>query len=200
MSMRLGVTGGIGSGKSTVCSLLAQGGAVVIDADAISRACTAPGAVAVAAIAQAFGPSVLSAPGVLDRDALRARVFSDAQAKAQLQSILHPLIGAEIARQSAQAQADKVAYIVLDLPLLAESPRWRPTLARILVVDCSEETQIARVGQRSGLAPAAVRQIMAAQSSRSDRRQCADFVIFNEMTTIDALKAQLRQLFPDLEI
>ena len=200
MSMRLGVTGGIGSGKSTVCNLLAQGGAVVIDADAISRACTAPDGAAVAAIAQAFGPSVLSAPGVLDRDVLRARVFSDAQAKAQLQSILHPLIGAEIARQSAQAQADKVAYIVLDLPLLTESPRWRPQLDRVLVVDCSEETQIARVGQRSGLEPAAVRQIMAAQSSRSYRRQCADFVIFNEMATIDALKAQLRQLLPDLEI
>lgn len=200
MSMRLGVTGGIGSGKSTVCSLLAQGGAVVIDADAISRACTAPQGPAVAAIVQAFGPSVLSAPGVLDRDVLRERVFSDAQAKAQLQDILHPLIGAEIARQSAQAQAHKAAYIVLDLPLLTESQRWRPMLDRVLVVDCSEETQIARVGQRSGLAPAAVRKIMAAQSSRAYRRQCADFLIFNEMVTIDALKAQLRQMLPDLEI
>jgi len=200
MSMRLGVTGGIGSGKSTVCSLLAQGGAVVIDADAISRACTAPQGPAVAAIVQAFGPSVLSAPGVLDRDVLRERVFSDAQAKAQLQDILHPLIGAEIARQSALAQAHKAAYIVLDLPLLTESQRWRPMLDRVLVVDCSEETQIARVGQRSGLAPAAVRKIMAAQSSRAYRRQCADFLIFNEMVTIDALKAQLRQMLPDLEI
>ncbi len=200
MSMRLGVTGGIGSGKSTVCSLLAQGGAVVIDADAISRACTAPQGPAVAAIVQAFGPSVLSAPGVLDRDVLRERVFSDAQAKAQLQEILHPLIGAEIARQSALAQAHKAAYIVLDLPLLTESQRWRPMLDRVLVVDCSEETQIARVGQRSGLAPAAVRKIMAAQSSRAYRRQCADFLIFNEMVTIDALKAQLRQMLPDLEI
>ena len=198
--MRLGVTGGIGSGKSTVCSLLAQGGAVVIDADAISRACTAPQGPAVAAIVQAFGPSVLSAPGVLDRDVLRERVFSDAQAKAQLQEILHPLIGAEIARQSALAQAHKAAYIVLDLPLLTESQRWRPMLDRVLVVDCSEETQIARVGQRSGLAPAAVRKIMAAQSSRAYRRQCADFLIFNEMVTIDALKAQLRQMLPDLEI
>ena len=200
MSMRLGVTGGLGSGKSTVCSLLAQGGAVVIDADAISRACTAPQGPAVAAIVQAFGPSVLSAPGVLDRDVLRERVFSDAQAKAQLQEILHPLIGAEIARQSALAQAHKAAYIVLDLPLLTESQRWRPMLDRVLVVDCSEETQIARVGQRSGLAPAAVRKIMAAQSSRAYRRQCADFLIFNEMVTIDALKAQLRQMLPDLEI
>ncbi len=200
MSMRLGVTGGIGSGKSTVCSLLAQGGAVVIDADAISRACTAPQGPAIAAIVQAFGPSVLSAPGVLDRDVLRERVFSDAQAKAQLQDILHPLIGAEIARQSALAQAHKAAYIVLDLPLLTESQRWRPMLDRVLVVDCSEETQIARVGQRSGLAPAAVRKIMAAQSSRAYRRQCADFLIFNEMVTIDALKAQLRQMLPDLEI
>jgi dephospho-CoA kinase len=198
--MRLGVTGGIGSGKSTVCSLLAQGGAVVIDADAISRACTAPQGPAIAAIVQAFGPSVLSAPGVLDRDVLRERVFSDAQAKAQLQEILHPLIGAEIARQSALAQAHKAAYIVLDLPLLTESQRWRPMLDRVLVVDCSEETQIARVGQRSGLAPAAVRKIMAAQSSRAYRRQCADFLIFNEMVTIDALKAQLRQMLPDLEI
>jgi len=200
MSMRLGVTGGIGSGKSTVCSLLAQGGAVVIDADAISRACTAPQGPAVAAIVQAFGPSVLSAPGVLDRDVLRERVFSDAQAKAQLQDILHPLIGAEIARQSALAQAHKVAYIVLDLPLLTESQRWRPMLDRVLVVDCSEETQIARVGQRSGLAPAAVRKIMAAQSSRAYRRQCADFLIFNEMVTIEALKVQLCQMLPDLEI
>jgi len=93
-----------------------------------------------------------------------------------------------------------VAYIVLDLPLLTESQRWRPMLDRVLVVDCSEETQIARVGQRSGLAPAAVRKIMAAQSSRAYRRQCADFLIFNEMVTIEALKVQLRQMLPDLEI
>jgi len=93
-----------------------------------------------------------------------------------------------------------VPYVVLDLPLLTESPRWRPLLDRVLVVDCSEETQIARVGQRSGLEPSAVRQIMAAQSSRRYRRQCADFLIFNEMAKIDELKAQLRQLLPDLEI
>jgi dephospho-CoA kinase len=198
--MRLGVTGGIGSGKSTVCALLAKKGIPLIDADAISRACTAPGGAALPAIAQAFGDTVFEAPGLLNRDAMRALVFDDAQARAQLQTLLHPLIAAEIERQAAQAQALWPPCIVFDIPLLVESKRWRSVLDRVLVVDCQAQTQISRVMQRSGLTAESVQKIMAAQSSRAARLQCADYVLFNESVTIDAIDQQLTAMFPFLEL
>ena len=198
--MRLGVTGGIGSGKSTVCGLLAKKGIPLIDADAISRACTAPGGAALPAIAQAFGQAVFEAPGILNRDAMRALVFDDAPALAQLQALLHPLIAAEIERQAAQAQASSPPCIAFDIPLLVESKRWRPVLDRVLVIDCQAQTQIDRVMQRSGLTPQSVQKIMAAQSSRAARLQCADFVLFNESVTIDEIDKLLHAIFPFLEI
>jgi dephospho-CoA kinase len=198
--MRLGVTGGIGSGKSTVCGLLAKKGIPLIDADAISRACTAPGGAALPAIAQAFGEAVFEAPGILNRDAMRALVFDDAPALAQLQALLHPLIAAEIERQAAQAQASSPPCIAFDIPLLVESKRWRPVLDRVLVIDCQAQTQIDRVVQRSGLTPQNVQKIMAAQSSRAARLQCADFVLFNESVTIDEIDKLLPAIFPFLEI
>ncbi len=199
-TMRLGVTGGIGSGKSTVCGLLAKKGIPLIDADAISRACTAPGGAALPAIAQAFGEAVFEAPGILNRDAMRALVFDDAPALAQLQALLHPLIAAEIERQAAQAQASSPPCIAFDIPLLVESKRWRPVLDRVLVIDCQAQTQIDRVVQRSGLTPQNVQKIMAAQSSRAARLQCADFVLFNESVTIDEIDKLLPAIFPFLEI
>ena len=198
--MRLGVTGGIGSGKSTVCGLLAKKGIPLIDADAISRACTAPGGAALPAIAQAFGQAVFEAPGILNRDAMRTLVFDDAQARAQLQALLHPLIAAEIERQAAQAQASSPPCIAFDIPLLVESKRWRPVLDRVLVIDCQAQTQIDRVMQRSGLTPQSVQKIMAAQSSRAARLQCADFVLFNESVTIDEIDKLLHAIVPFLEI
>ena len=198
--MRLGVTGGIGSGKSTVCGLLAQKGIPLIDADAISRACTAPGGAALPAIAQVFGEAVFEAPGLLNRDAMRTLVFDDAQARAQLQALLHPLIAAEIERQAARAQASSPPCIAFDIPLLVESKRWRPVLDRVLVIDCEAQTQIDRVMQRSGLTPQGVQKIMAAQSSRAARLQCADFVLFNESVTIDEIDKLLPAIFPFLEI
>jgi dephospho-CoA kinase len=198
--IRLGITGGIGSGKSTVCGLLAQKGIPVIDADAISRACTAPGGTALPAIAQAFGDSVFEAPGVLNRDAMRALVFDQPHARAQLQALLHPMIAAEIERQAAQAAASSPPCITFDIPLLVESLRWRPLLDKVLVVDCQAQTQIDRVIQRSGLTAQSVQKIMAAQSTRAARLQCADYVLFNESVTIDQISQQLGAIFPFLEI
>ena len=199
-AMRLGVTGGIGSGKSTVCGLLAKQGIPLIDADAISRACTAPGGAALPAIAQLFGEAVFEAPGLLNRDAMRTLVFDDAQARAQLQALLHPLIAAEIERQAVQAQTLSPPCIAFDIPLLVESKRWRPVLDRVLVIDCQAQTQIDRVLQRSGLTPDSAQKIMAAQSSRAARLQCADFVLFNESVTIDEIDHRLRAIFPFLEL
>ena len=179
-AMRLGITGGIGSGKSTVCALLADKGIPVIDADAISRACTAPGGAALPAIAQAFGDAVFEAPGILNRDAMRALVFDQPQARAQLQALLHPMIAAEIERQASLAALASPPCIAFDIPLLVESKRWRTVLDRVLVVDCQK--------------------IMAAQSSRAARLQCADYVLFNESVTIDAIGQQLAAIFPFLEI
>ena len=199
-TLRLGITGGIGSGKSTVCGLLAQKGLPVIDADAISRACTAPGGAALPAIAQAFGDAVFEAPGLLNRDAMRALVFDQPQARAQLQALLHPMIAAEIERQAAQAAASFAPCIAFDIPLLVESQRWRPLLDKVLVVDCQAQTQIDRVMQRSGLTAQSVQKIMAAQSTRAARLQCADYVLFNESVTIDQISQQLSAIFPILEI
>jgi dephospho-CoA kinase len=198
--LHLGVTGGIGSGKSTVCRLLADRGASVIDADAISRALTAEGGAALPAIAQAFGEGVFQSPGILDREKLRRLVFDDGAARHTLQNLLHPMIAQEISRQAAAAAAQSVACIAFDIPLLVESVRWRPMLHRVLVVDCSPATQIKRVGARSGLDAASVQKIMASQSSRANRLQAADYVLCNESVRIDEISAQLGLMFPFLEI
>lgn len=199
-AMRLGITGGIGSGKSTVCAVLARQGIPVIDADGISRACTAPGGAALPAIAQVFGDTVFEAPGILNREAMRSLVFDQPQARAQLQALLHPMIAAEIERQASQAALAAPPCIAFDIPLLVESTRWRAVLDRVLVVDCQEHTQIDRVMQRSGLDAESVQKIMAAQSSRATRLQSADYVLFNESITIDAIGSQLATIFPFLEI
>jgi dephospho-CoA kinase len=189
--LRIGLTGGIGSGKSTVAALLAERGAGVIDTDAIARELTLPGGAAMAPIRETFGSEFVDAAGALDRARMRTLAFSDPQARQRLESILHPLIGAET---EARADASRAAMLVFDVPLLAESRHWRAKVDKVLVVDCGEQTQVNRVVARSGWSADAVRAVIAQQASRPVRRACGDAVIFNDGLTLDALKALVTAL------
>lgn len=194
MALRIGLTGGIGSGKSTVLQMFADRGAAVIDADAISRATTAAGGAAIPGIAQQFGPDFIGSDGALDRDRMRQRAYADPQARRALEAIIHPLVAAESARRVEAALAAGAPCIVFDIPLLVESGRWRPQVDKVLVVDCSPETQVARVVARSALAPDAVRAIMAAQATREQRLAAADIVICNERLTMQELRDIVEQV------
>jgi dephospho-CoA kinase len=191
--IRVGLTGGIGSGKSTVLQMLVARGAAAIDADAISRAATAAGGPAIPAIAEAFGPSFVTADGALDRVRMREAAYADPGARKRLEAIVHPLVGQEIARQVEAAIASGHRCIVFDIPLLVESGRWRAMLDRVLVVDCAAGTQVERVVARSGLKPAEVESIIAAQAPRSLRLAAADLVICNEALTLAALEAEVAE-------
>ncbi len=189
----LGLTGGIGSGKSTVSALLAARGAAVIDADANARAVTAPGGAAIGAIRASFGDELVTADGALDRARMRTLVFQDARAKQRLEEIVHPLV-AQLGQQQRQAaQASGYSTIVYDIPLLVESGRWRAQLDSVLVVDCLPTTQVQRVVQRSGLEEAAVLAIIAAQAPRPLRLAAADAVIFNEGISLAQLQVEVNQ-------
>lgn len=193
-TIRLGLTGGIGSGKSTVARMLVQRGAVLIDADQLARSVTSPGGAAMAAIAQQFGPEYVDAQGALDRDRMRALAFSAPAARQQLEAIVHPLVGALTAAQVAAAVAAAQPLVVFDIPLLVESGHWRRQLDAIVVVDCRVETQMARVLERNALAPEAIQAIITAQAQRSLRRAAADVVLYNEGLSLPALDAQVQQL------
>ena len=188
----IGLTGGIGSGKSTVARMLVGLGATLVDTDAIARAMTLPGGGGMPAIAAAFGAEMVASDGSLERDRMRALVFSDAQAKQRLEGILHPLIGQECARQAAAAQG---AMVVFDVPLLVESQRWRKMVDRVLVVDASETNQVQRVVERSGWQPEAVRAVIAQQASRPTRRAAADAVIWNENLSLSQLEDEVCELW-----
>ncbi len=177
---RLGLTGGMGSGKSTVAGMLAERGAGIIDADAISRQTTAAGGQAIDAIRQAFGPAFITTEGALDRDSMRTLAFSDPTARRRLEQIVHPLVGLETRRQAEAAIESGCRCIVFDIPLLVESAHWRARLDQVLVVDCRPETQIERVMRRNGLSRDEVERILAQQASRRLRLQAADHVICNE--------------------
>jgi len=193
MATRIGLTGGIGSGKSTVLAMLQELGAAAIDADAISRATTAPGGAAIPLIAQRFGPEFIGADGALDRARMRERAYAHPESRRELEQIIHPLVGEEIARQVEAALAAGARCIVFDIPLLVESGRWRQQVDRVLVVDCEPETQVARVAARSGLSADEVRAIIAAQAPRALRLAAADLVICNEGLTLDALRNEVEQ-------
>jgi dephospho-CoA kinase len=193
-ALRVGLTGGIGSGKSTVAGMLADCGAAIIDADAISRQTTAAGGAALPLISRQFGAELVTAEGALDRDRMRALVFSDPEAKLQLEAIIHPLVGAETARQAAQAEHAGRPCIVFDVPLLVESGRWRQQVDQVLVVGCSEDTQISRVMARNGWTREQVAQVMAGQASRSRRLAAADVCIANDgAVSLAALALLVRQ-------
>lgn len=194
-TLRIGLTGGIGSGKSTVSAMLSSLGAVVIDADAISRQLTAPGGAALPSIAQTFGSQMIDPHGAMDRQAMRALVFGNPNARQQLEAIIHPLVTQTI-RQQAQAAAEAGArVVVLDIPLLVEAgDRWRKEVDKVLVVDCSTETQIARVMQRSGLQREEVQRIIDQQASRAQRAQAADVILLNEDLDMSALQAEVKKV------
>lgn len=177
MPLVIGLTGGIGSGKSTVAECFRQLGATIIDTDAIAHALTRRGAPGHVAIVAAFGPQVLDAAGEIDRAALRRRVFADPAARKRLEDLLHPLIREEVDRALAVAQGP---YVILVVPLLVEKPGWRERVQRVLVVDCPEEEQVRRTMARSGLSRQEVLAIMAAQASRATRLAAADDVLSND--------------------
>ena len=192
--LQLGLTGGIGSGKSTVAQMLAARGAAVIDSDAIARSVTAANGSAMPAIAEAFGKEFVTPEGALDRDRMRALVFSDPSAKLRLEAIVHPLV---VMATQAQAQAAIHAghtLLVFDVPLLVESPRWRKLVDKVLVVDCLESTQIERVIARSGLARDAVQNIIQAQATRAQRLAAADITLFNEGLDLEQLQVAVDAL------
>jgi dephospho-CoA kinase len=174
---RIGLTGGIGSGKSTVAAYWSALGAQLIDTDALARTLTLPGGAAIPRLREEFGPEVIDAGGALDRERMRSLAFTDATAKRRLESILHPLIGAEALRLAAESSS---AAIVFDIPLLSETSVWRARCDRIAVVDCSETAQIERVVQRSGWDVGQVQRVIAVQTPRAVRRTIADAVIDND--------------------
>ncbi len=190
--MRVGLTGGIGSGKSTVAQWLAGLGAQVVDSDAISRALTAAGGAALPALAAVFGPDVVGPDGALDRSRMRALVFADAHARRKLEAVLHPMIAAETERQASAAGGRPVVF---DVPLLVESGHWRRRVDRVLVIDCSESTQIERVSARPGWSEVMARAVVAQQATRAARRAIADAVIFNDGISFVELQAAVKHIY-----
>jgi dephospho-CoA kinase len=173
----VGVTGGIGSGKTTAVNLFEKLGASVVDTDAIAHALTQPGGAAIPAISEHFGTAYVQPDGGLDRGAMRARVFSDPAARHELEGILHPMIRE---RSKAQVEAASGPYVLLVVPLLVEGGSYRSTVDRVLVIDCDEAQQVERVRRRSVLSEGQVRAIMATQATRAQRLQAADDVIHND--------------------
>ena len=181
MSFVVGLTGGIGSGKSTVAEIFASLGVAIVDADAIAHELTGVGGAAIPEIRTVFGENLLRADGGLDRNAMRQQVFSDPEAKSRLEAILHPMIRreSEVRCLDEHLAVLGAPYVLLVVPLLVESTLYRRRVNRILVVDCREEIQISRVMARSGLSMEEVRAIMATQVSRSERLAVADDVVPN---------------------
>jgi dephospho-CoA kinase len=190
--LRIGLTGGIGSGKSSVARRLAARGALVVDTDALAHALTAPGGAAIPAIAAAFGADMIAADGAMDRARMRTLVFADPAQRQRLEAILHPMIGEATRAQASRAGAGQP--VVFDVPLLAESGTWRARVDRVLVVDCPVATQVARVVARSGWTPEAVERTIAQQATRAQRRAIADAVIVNDTLTLAQLDGEVDAL------
>ena len=186
----IGLTGGIGSGKSTVASFLAASGADIIDADAISRSTTGPGGRAMSAIGAHFGSDFVAQDGSLDREKMRARVFEQVQDKLVLESIVHPLVAQEIQRRIMTSPAH---CLVFDIPLLVESSHWRAQLDRIVVVDCSASTQIRRVERRNGWHRTQIEAVISNQCTRLQRLAVADTVLLNDIDDLNVLEGLVAQ-------
>jgi dephospho-CoA kinase len=192
--IRLGLTGGIGSGKSTVAGMLAGLGAAVIDADAISRSTTASQGSAVGAIREQFGDDFITVDGQLDRARMRERIFEDPRSRLRLEAIIHPLVRIETQRQEQSAITNGQRCLVFDIPLLVESAHWRRHVDSVLVIDCTLEEQITRTMNRSGLDRKAVEKIIESQASRLTRLASADIVIFNSGLGLKDLSLQVVQI------
>ena len=193
---RIGLTGGIGSGKSTLAQRLFARGVALIDADALSRQLTAAHGEAMPDIEKAFGSEFIATDGSLNRERMRALVFAQPEARLRLQALLHPKILAALLAQESRLKTEGKPLVILDIPLLVESAHWRQAVNRVLVVDCSAETQIRRVMQRSGLSAEQVQGIMATQASRAQRLSAADWVVANDVDDMGRLEqaAQAIQL------
>ena len=190
MAYVIGLTGGIGSGKSAVADQFASLGAAIVDTDVIAHGLTRPGGAAIRKVRELFGDSAISADGAMDRRRVRELVFSDSSAKKRLEGLLHPMIRTESQRQIAAAKAPYVVHVV---PLLVESPDYKSRVQRVLVVDCEESVQVERVHLRSGLAADEVRRIIGAQAPRATRLAAADDVIDNS-GPLAAIEPQVRAL------
>ena len=186
----VGLTGGIGSGKSAAAEEFARLGATVVDTDAIAHELTRPGSAAIPELRRLFGDSVVDSSGAMDRSGVRALVFADPEARKKLEALLHPMIRAESERRISCASGIYVVYVV---PLLIESGGYRGRVDRVLVVDCPEPEQLRRVRLRTGLTEDEIRRIVAAQVSREERRAAADDVIDNS-GTLGALHKQVARL------
>ncbi len=190
----IGLTGGIGSGKSTVATMLTELGAHLVDTDAIARALTAPGGLAIPEIAAAFGNDFIDSDGAMNRDRMRELAFSDPGALMRLQAILHPLITQESEVQARQANPGQV--VVFDVPLLAESgSRWKDRVDKVLVIDCPAETQIQRVMARSGWTREAVQAVLAKQATRESRCAVADHIILNDGLSLEELRQEVKNVW-----
>lgn len=194
-ALRLGLTGGIGSGKSTVAALLEQLGSFVIDLDALSRACTLSGGSAIPSIASTFGEDFLTAEGALDRQRMRDHVFAHSEARRTLEAIIHPLVGAEVRHL---ASASTARCLVFDIPLLVESPHWRHLLDRVVVVDCSHATQVSRVSRRNSWDAPTIEAVISSQSTRTQRLAAADIVLCNDTDQLEHLRQLVAQLAQQL--
>lgn len=196
--VHIGLTGGMGSGKSTVADFLTQRGAFLIDADAISRRTTESGGAAIPIIAEVFGSKLIDCTGALDRAQMRRIAFTDASARLRLEAIIHPLVKAAIEQAALSADALGAPCVAYDIPLLIESEHWRHSLESILVVDCTPETQFKRIQIRSCLADHEISAMLAAQAPRLARLKAADHVIFNEgidLVQLESLTHQIGSLF-----
>lgn len=187
----VGLTGGIGSGKTTVADLFAAQGVTIVDTDVIAHRITAPNGAAMPLVAREFGAAFVAPDGSLDRAQMRSLVFSDDTARARLEAITHPLIRAEAERERNAAAGP---YVIVVVPLLVESGSWKQRVDRVLVVDCGVETQIARVMHRNAFSREQALAIIARQATREARRAAADDVVINDNAPIGQLAARVRQL------
>jgi dephospho-CoA kinase len=188
----IGLTGGIGSGKSTVAARWVARGAQLVDTDAIAHSLTAPGGAALPALQREFGADLVATDGALHRERMRQLAFDDPRIRKRLESLLHPMIGA-LAQQQAQRAVER--FVIFDVPLLTEASVWRRRCDRILVVDCSEATQIERVMRRSQWSEQQVRAVVAQQAPRERRRAIADAVIHNDGCSLDDLRTSVDGLW-----
>ena len=194
--LRLGPTGGIGRGKSPVAGFLADAGAAILDADAISRSLTQVGGRAIPAVLAEFGESMITPEGALNRESMRNLVFSNPDSKRQLEAIIHPLVSLVLQEQAQMAIQQGTSCLVFDVPLLVEGiERWRPQVDKICVVDCLPETQIQRVMARSQLSRPEIERIILQQATRAQRLACADVVILNEGIDLAQLQAKVREMW-----
>lgn len=191
-ALRIGLTGGIGSGKSTAAAALQALGAALVDTDAIARELTGPGGAALPALKAHFGADCIDATGALDRPWMRRRAFEDSAVRQTLEAVLHPLIGDEAARRAARSTSP---CIVFDVPLLVETGHWRERVDRVLVIDCREATQLRRVLQRPGWAKPDAERVISSQASRAARRAAADAVIDNDSDEIEPLQQHIAALW-----